>query len=69
MSYKSFIKYDFILDLDVTSPLRTFEDIENALNIILENDNIIIKLATPYINNTPLKLIKSVFDSIFNVVR
>ncbi|KDN55323.1 acylneuraminate cytidylyltransferase family protein [Flavobacterium seoulense] len=30
-------KYDFILDLDVTSPLRTFEDIEKALNIILEN--------------------------------
>jgi CMP-N,N'-diacetyllegionaminic acid synthase len=30
-------KYDFILDLDVTSPLRTSEDIEKALNIILEN--------------------------------
>ncbi|MFW0737294.1 cytidylyltransferase domain-containing protein [Flavobacterium sp. T12S277] len=30
-------KYDFILDLDVTSPLRTLEDIEKALNIILEN--------------------------------
>lgn len=30
-------KYDFILDLDVTSPLRTLEDVEKALNIILEN--------------------------------
>jgi CMP-N,N'-diacetyllegionaminic acid synthase len=30
-------KYDFILDLDVTSPLRTLVDIEEALNIILEN--------------------------------
>jgi CMP-N,N'-diacetyllegionaminic acid synthase len=30
-------KYDFILDLDVTSPLRTLEDIEKALNVILEN--------------------------------
>lgn len=28
-------KYDFILDLDVTSPLRTFEDIEKALKLIL----------------------------------
>ncbi|QOG03774.1 cytidylyltransferase domain-containing protein [Flavobacterium sp. MDT1-60] len=30
-------KYDFILDLDVTSPLRTFRDIEKALNLILAN--------------------------------
>ncbi|GEC73220.1 N-acylneuraminate cytidylyltransferase/CMP-N,N'-diacetyllegionaminic acid synthase [Flavobacterium flevense] len=30
-------KYDFILDLDVTSPLRTLEDIENSLSLILEN--------------------------------
>ena len=29
-------KYDFILDLDVTSPLRTFEDIESAF-ILLKN--------------------------------
>ena len=28
-------KFDFILDLDVTSPLRTIEDIENALNLLL----------------------------------
>lgn len=28
------IKYDYVLDMDVTSPLRTLEDIENALNIL-----------------------------------
>ena len=28
-------KFNFILDLDVTSPLRTIEDIENALNLLL----------------------------------
>lgn len=30
-------KYDFILDLDVTSPLRTLEDVENALDLMLLN--------------------------------
>ncbi len=29
-------KFDFILDLDVTSPLRTIEDIENALNMLID---------------------------------
>jgi len=28
-------KYDFILDLDVTSPLRTLEDVEKALNFMV----------------------------------
>ena len=28
-------KMDFILDLDVTSPLRTFEDIEQALQLLI----------------------------------
>lgn len=31
------IKFDYVLDMDVTSPLRTFEDIENALNILINN--------------------------------
>jgi CMP-N,N'-diacetyllegionaminic acid synthase len=30
-------KYDYILDLDVTSPLRTLEDLEKALEIITNN--------------------------------
>ncbi len=28
-------KYDFVLDLDVTSPLRTIEDIEKALDLMI----------------------------------
>ncbi|WP_316763106.1 acylneuraminate cytidylyltransferase family protein [Pedobacter aquatilis] len=28
-------KYEYVLDLDVTSPLRTLDDIENALNLML----------------------------------
>lgn len=30
-------KYDFVIDLDITSPLRKVEDIENALNKSIEN--------------------------------
>jgi CMP-N-acetylneuraminic acid synthetase len=30
-------RYDFILDLDVTSPLRTLEDLEKALEILITN--------------------------------
>ncbi|MBF4517627.1 acylneuraminate cytidylyltransferase family protein [Flavobacterium sp. ANB] len=30
-------KYDFILDLDVTSPLRNLEDIEKALDLMIAN--------------------------------
>jgi CMP-N,N'-diacetyllegionaminic acid synthase len=31
------IKFDFILDLDVTSPLRTIRDLEDAFLMIMEN--------------------------------
>lgn len=30
-------KYDFILDLDVTSPLRSIDDIEKALDLMIDN--------------------------------
>jgi CMP-N,N'-diacetyllegionaminic acid synthase len=30
-------KYDFVLDLDVTSPLRTLEDLEKSFNLIRSN--------------------------------
>jgi CMP-N-acetylneuraminic acid synthetase len=31
-------KYDFILDLDLTSPLRNVQDLENAFRLIRDND-------------------------------
>jgi len=34
---KTGIKYDYILDLDVTSPLRTVDDLKNAFKISLKN--------------------------------
>lgn len=35
---KSNIRFDYILDLDVTSPLRTLEDLEKAFELIRVND-------------------------------
>lgn len=32
-------KYDFIIDLDVTSPIRTLEDIESCVSMIAENED------------------------------
>jgi CMP-N-acetylneuraminic acid synthetase len=36
---KEQIKYDYVLDLDVTSPLRNLDDIENAFTIIQADSN------------------------------
>jgi CMP-N,N'-diacetyllegionaminic acid synthase len=33
------MEYDFVLDLDVTSPLRTVEDLDNAFKLILEKED------------------------------
>ena len=35
------IKYDYVIDLDVTSPLRTVEDLKHAYNILFENQEAI----------------------------
>jgi CMP-N,N'-diacetyllegionaminic acid synthase len=32
-------KYDFVLDLDLTSPLRTVEDVEKALELLIANSD------------------------------
>ena len=33
------IRYDYILDLDVTSPLRTIDDLNQAFNLLQNNEN------------------------------
>ena len=37
--FKRNMRFDFVLDLDVTSPLRTIKDLEDALNLMLNNPN------------------------------
>lgn len=39
MEKKNKVQYDYVLDLDVTSPLRTLNDLEKALRCVNENEN------------------------------
>lgn len=54
-------KYDYTIDLDITSPLRKVDDIENSLNKILENDetdvvySVVNSRRNPYFNMIELK--------------
>lgn len=49
-------KYDFVIDLDITSPLRKIIDIENALNKMQQNDkadvvfSVVPSRRNPYFN-------------------
>ena len=45
--------YDFILDLDVTSPLRTMEDLERAFKLILNNPEALSLFSVNTANKNP----------------
>lgn len=53
--------YDYVLDLDVTSPLRTLEDLKNAFSLLQENTEAINLFSVnrahrnPYFNMVELK--------------
>lgn len=46
-------KYDFVLDLDVSSPLRTFDDIERAFNVFVNNDEALTLFSVNKANRSP----------------
>ena len=50
---KNACKYDYILDLDITSPLRTLQDLVNAFEIIQGNDNAINLFSVNEANRSP----------------
>lgn len=55
------IKYDYVLDMDVTSPLRTMEDLEEAFELMYADTNAINIFSvseagrSPYFNQVELK--------------
>ena len=54
-------KYDYVIDLDVTSPIRTLDDIENCLALMLANPDTLTVFSVnpcgrnPYFNMVELK--------------
>ena len=46
-------KYEYILDLDVTSPLRTLEDLENAYEVIQNDANAVNLFSVSNANRSP----------------
>jgi CMP-N,N'-diacetyllegionaminic acid synthase len=46
-------KFDFVLDLDLTSPMRTLEDLKNGLNLILNNHEALSLFSVNLANRNP----------------
>jgi N-acylneuraminate cytidylyltransferase len=47
------IKYDYILDLDVTSPLRTIDDLKQAFELLQNNENALNIFSVNKANKNP----------------
>ena len=47
------IRYDYVLDLDVTSPLRTIEDLNLAFNLLKNNENALNIFSVNKANKNP----------------
>ena len=50
---KNNTNFDIILDLDVTSPLRTIDDLEDAYNLILDNSSALTLFSVNPSNRSP----------------
>lgn len=53
MESKSNKKYDFIIDLDITSPLRTIEDIKSCLYKIISNEDYDVLFSVTHSRRNP----------------
>jgi len=63
-------QYDFLLDLDVTAPLRNLEDLEKALTIISENQNAInlFSVSLPH-RNPYFNMVEEGTDGYYKLVK
>lgn len=67
---KRFKQFDYVLDLDVTSPLRTLEDLYSGFNIILENKKILNLFSVNNANKNPyFNMVEEKDDGYFNLVK
>lgn len=63
-------EYDFILDLDITSPLRTQDDLENALNELIANgDALNIFSVSPAARNPYFNMVEQEVSGFVKLVK
>jgi len=63
-------KYDFILDLDVTSPLRTLEDIEQALELLIDNSEAITLFSVNNASRNPyFNMVEEASNGFYTLVK
>jgi len=66
---KNNIQYDYILDLDVTSPLRTIEDLLNAFDMIKSNEKAInLFSVNPASRNPYFNMVEQKENGYYNLV-
>lgn len=64
------VKYDLVIDLDVTSPLRTVDDIENAYHLLLENGNALnIFSVSPAKRNPYFNMVEKKGDGFYHTIK
>jgi CMP-N,N'-diacetyllegionaminic acid synthase len=64
------IRYDYLLDLDVTSPLRTLDDLENAFALLRNNDEALTLFSVSPANRNPyFNMVEQRPDGYVNLVK
>ena len=62
-------KYDYILDLDVTSPLRTLEDLEKAFEMISDSDAVTLFSVNPAARNPYFNMVEESGNGFYSLVK
>lgn len=62
-------KYDYILDLDVTSPLRTLEDLEEALKMIISSGAKTLFSVNPAARNPYFNMVEEKENGFYSLVK
>lgn len=63
-------KYQFVIDLDVTSPLRNIEDIENALKILEKDKNALNIFSVNNANRNPyFNMVEKKDNGYYNLIK
>ena len=64
------IKYDYILDLDITSPLRTIDDLKNGFQILESDSNAFNLFSVSNANRNPyFNIVEKKSNNYYNVVK